>query len=167
MDRLRDLTHRIVVVADYVIGALLAVLVVINGAAVFQRYVMFDSISWSEEAIRYFAVWMTFLGGATASWYLEHMDMDAIGEFLGSGGRRIQKLVIEACVLGFALIVSWQSIRYCWLNGSQTAPTSGMPMVWVYGAMVVGGLLLVLVTLVRIADLLSGRDTGAERMPPA
>ena len=70
-------------------------------------------------------------------------------------------------MLGFALIVSWQSVIYCWLNGSQTAPTSGMPMVWVYGAMVVGGLLLVLVTLVRIADLLSGRDTGAERMPPA
>jgi TRAP-type C4-dicarboxylate transport system permease small subunit len=45
MDRLRDLTHRIVLVADYVIGALLALLVVINGAAVFQRYVMFDSIS--------------------------------------------------------------------------------------------------------------------------
>ncbi|MFZ4530602.1 MAG: TRAP transporter small permease [Alsobacter sp.] len=167
MDSLRSLTHRIVVVADWIVGILLGLLVVINAWSVWQRYVMFDSISWSEESIRYLSVWMTFLGAATASWYLEHMDMDAIGEFLGTGGKRIQKLVIEVLVLVFAIIVIWQSSLYCWLNGRQTAPTTGLPMVWVYSAMVVGGVLLALVTIVRIADLATRRETGSERMPPA
>ena len=69
MDSLRSLTHRIVVVADWIVGILLGLLVVINAWSVWQRYVMFDSISWSEESIRYLSVWMTFLGAATASWY--------------------------------------------------------------------------------------------------
>jgi TRAP-type C4-dicarboxylate transport system permease small subunit len=40
-------------------------------------------------------------------------------------------------------------------------------MIWVYSAMVVGGGLLALVTIVRIADLVTRRETGRERMPPA
>ena len=45
-------------------GGLLFVIVVVNLAAGFMRYVVFSPFSWSEEAIRYIAVRMTFMGAA-------------------------------------------------------------------------------------------------------
>ncbi len=78
MGGFREIMRKLVWLVDQSAGWLLVVICVLNLAAVFMRYVMLNSISWSEEAIRYMAVWMTFLGVASASWLDEHMDMNLL-----------------------------------------------------------------------------------------
>jgi len=81
MRTLRSGVRTLARTADLIAGATLATIVGVNLLAVFMRYVMLDSISWSEEAIRYLSVWMTFMGAAAASWLDEHMDMNMFADF--------------------------------------------------------------------------------------
>ncbi len=152
MKRLRASVRIVVDVADRICGACLLAIVILNLVAVFMRYVMLDSISWSEEGIRYIAVWMTFTGAAAASWLDEHMDMNMFTEFGGSAFQSWHRGLLHLLTAVFAGFVLWQGAIYCWLNGRQTAPTTGLPMIYVYGAIAVGGALLLIVSLVKIYD---------------
>ncbi len=154
MGGFRAALRRVIVIADYASGWLLMAAIAVNAAAIFMRYVMNDSISWSEEAIRYIGVWITFLGAAAASWADEHMDMNMLGEFGGATFQRWHKILLQALAFTFGAFVAWQGVRYCILSGAQTAPTTGLPMLYIYSAIAVGGALIALVALVKIADQL-------------
>lgn len=142
----------IVRAVDVASGTFLFVIVVLNLAAVFMRYVVFSPFSWSEEAIRYLAIWMTFMGAAAASWLDEHMDMNMFSDMGGATFQSWHRAILHSLTAVFSGFVLWQGTIYCWLNGRQTAPTSGIEMIWIYGALVVGGALLLIVSLVKIYD---------------
>jgi TRAP-type C4-dicarboxylate transport system permease small subunit len=152
MTTLRLLVRALVRVIDHLAAAILAAVVVLNLAAVFMRYVVLDSISWSEEAIRYLSVWMTFMGAAAASWLDEHMDMNLLADFGGPVFQSWHRGLLHALATVFGGFVCWQGTIYCMLNGRQTAPTTGLMMIWVYGALAIGGALLVIVSLVKLYD---------------
>jgi TRAP-type C4-dicarboxylate transport system permease small subunit len=154
MGQIRTLVRLAASACDHAVGWLLLALVAINGASVFMRYVVGDSISWSEEAIRYLAIWITFLGSAAASWNDEHLDMNLFAEAGGPVFRAAQRAVLHLLNTAFAGVLAWQGWIYCVLNGMQTAPTTGLPMIYVYGAIALGGFLLVAVHLVKAADAL-------------
>lgn len=158
MNAIRALAKAVSAACDHAAGWLLLVLVGLNGASVFMRYVMGDSISWSEEGIRYIAVWITFLGSVAASWHDEHLDMNLFAEFGGAAFQAFHRCLLHLLNVGFSAIVAWQGWIYCALNGAQTAPTTGLPMIYVYGAIALGGALLTFVHLVKAADAaLAGR----------
>jgi TRAP-type C4-dicarboxylate transport system permease small subunit len=151
--------------ADQAAGSLLIAICVLNLAAVFMRYVMLNSISWSEEGIRYMAVWMTFLGVASASWLDEHMDMNLFDQLGGETFQRLHRAFLHLLAAIFGVIVLWQGSIYVKLNGMQTAPTTGIEMYYVYSAIAVGGLLLILVSLVKTYDCFSPPPKDAEGRP--
>ena len=132
--------------ADHVIGWLLLLSVLLNVLQVFTRYVMNDPLFWTEEMVRYTTVWFTFVGAAAASLYGEHMDMNL---FLEVRNRRFQALhqaALHLAVFVLAVLLVWHGTVYCMLNGKQTAPATGLPMLAVYASVVVGGVLLAVVS---------------------
>ncbi len=138
------------ILSDHTIGWLLLISVLLNVTQVFTRYVINDPLFWTEEMIRYATVWMTFAGAAAASLYGDHMDMNL---FLDVKSRRFQawhQAFLQLVVLGFSILVVWQGGKFCLLNGMQTAPATGIPMLYVYGSTVVGGVLLALVTIHKL-----------------
>lgn len=161
----RDLMRRLVRIADASAGWLLIAICALNLAAVFMRYVMLDSISWSEEAIRYMAVWMTFLGVASASWLDEHMDMNLFDALGGETFQAFHRAFLHLLAAVFGVIVLWQGSIYVSLNGMQTAPTTGLAMRWIYAAIPVGGLLIVLVSLIKLYDCFAPPPVGADGRP--
>jgi TRAP-type C4-dicarboxylate transport system permease small subunit len=165
MKTLRSGVRALARMADLVAGIALAVIVGVNLLAVFMRYVMLDSISWSEEAIRYLAIWMTFLGAASASWFDEHLDMNLLSGISNARFQAWHKAALQVLTLAFGVLVLWQGSVYVKLNGLQTAPTTGLPMFWIYSAIAVGGLLLVLVALVKLLDAFVPPPRDAEGRP--
>jgi TRAP-type C4-dicarboxylate transport system permease small subunit len=95
---------------------------------------------------------MTLVGSAAASWYDEHMDMNMLADTGGPVFRAWHRAILHVLTGVFAVFVTWQGTRYCMLNGTQTAPTTGLPMLYVYGALAVGGALMLVVSLVKIRD---------------
>ncbi len=152
MKSLREAIRLVVHAVDGICGLLLAAIVALNLVAVFLRYVVFVPLSWSEEAIRYLAVWMTLVGSAAASWYDEHMDMNLFADAGSPAFRAWHRAALHVLTATFSVFVAWQGTRYCMLNGTQTAPTTGLPMLYVYGALAVGGVLMLVVSLAKIHD---------------
>jgi len=152
--RLRSSVHWIAIAAEALSGLILIAITVLNLAAVFMRYVMLDSISWSEEIMRYASIWLTFLAAGAVSWNHEHLNMDLFTRLGGERVQRMQRCATHLLAAFFAGIVVWQGISYCMRNGWQTAPTTGFLMLYAYGSIVVGGLLLLLVELVKARDAL-------------
>lgn len=150
--RLRSGVRAVIGAADLAAGLLLIAITAVNLAAVFMRYVMLDSIPWSEEVMRYASIWLTFLGAAAASFRGEHLSLDLMRGFGGPLVRRVHDGLLHLIAAGFAAVVLWQGVVYCIRNGLQTAPTTGMPMLYAYGALAVGGGLLLLAELARLVD---------------
>ena len=149
-------------VSDHVVGWLLVISVLLNVAQVFTRYAMNDPLFWTEEMVRYTTVWMTFVGAAAASLYGDHMDMNLFLDVKNARFQAWHQAFLQLIVLGFSVLIIWQGTRFCLLNGMQTAPATGLRMVYVYGATVVGGVLLALVTVHKIvAALAPASDAGA------
>ncbi len=142
------------VASDHVIGWLLLISVVLNVTQVFTRYVINDPLFWTEEMVRYTTVWLTFVGAAAASLYGDHMDMNLFLEVKSRRFQAFHQAFLQLVILAFCVLIIWQGTKFCILNGMQTAPATGLPMLYVYGATVVGGLLLALVTLHKIAAAL-------------
>lgn len=165
MSVFRDLMRPLIRLADLASGWLLLSICALNLAAVVMRYGFRDSISWSEEAIRYTAVWMTFLGSASASWLDEHMDMNLFGGLSNEWFQSWHRAFLQALTVAFGGVVTWQGLIYVRLNGMQTAPTTGLPMYWVYSAIAVGGLLLTLVAIVKLIDAFVPPPRDAEGRP--
>jgi TRAP-type C4-dicarboxylate transport system permease small subunit len=141
-------------VSDHLVGWLLLFSVLLNVAQVFTRYALNDPLFWTEEMVRYTTVWMTFVGAAAASLYGDHMDMNL---FLDVKNRRFQawhQAFLQLIVLAFCALIIWQGTLFCILNGMQTAPATGVRMVYVYGAIVVGGVMLAIVTIHKIVAAL-------------
>jgi TRAP-type C4-dicarboxylate transport system permease small subunit len=141
-------------VANWIVGWLLLATVVINVAQVFTRYVMNDPLFWTEETIRYLTVWFTFIGCAAVSQADEHMDMNLFANVQSPTFQAAHKTLLHAIILVFGAILAWQGYRYTMLSGMQTAPTTGLPMLYVYSAIAIGGVLLVIISLDKIARAL-------------
>ncbi len=142
------------VASDHVIGWLLLISVALNVTQVFTRYVMNDPLFWTEEMVRYTTVWLTFVGAAAASLYGDHMDMNLFLEVKSRRFQAFHQAFLQVVIMAFCVLIIWQGTKFCILNGMQTAPATGLPMLYVYGATVVGGVLLALVTLHKIAAAL-------------
>ena len=89
--------------------------------------------------------------------------MDVFGDMGAPWFRKLHRSSLQGLAALFGAIVAWQGAIYCIKNGMQTAPATGMKMIWVYGAIPVGGLLLLIVSLVKIYDVFDPpavSDTG-------
>ena len=118
--------------------------------------------------MRYASIWLTFLAAGAVSWNHEHLSMDLFTRLGGETAQKIQRIATHLLAAFFAGIVVWQGVIYCMRNGWQTAPTTGFLMLYAYGSIVVGGLLLLLVELVKARDALvlpRRPDTGADNAP--
>ena len=163
----RPVVKAILELADLLGGLILIAVTVLNIVAVFMRYVMLDSLSWSEEIMRYGSVWLTFLAAAAASYHAEHLSLDLM-RFKGSQTvQRLHEAALHLLASAFAAVVLWQGVLYCIKNGMQTAPTTGVHMLWIYGAVAVGGALMLIAELSKSWDALTGRLDAIDRKNPA
>lgn len=165
--RVRPVVNGILELADLAGGLILIAVTAINLVAVFMRYVMLDSLSWSEEIMRYGSVWLTFLAAAAASYHAEHLSLDLM-RFQGTPFfQRMHEAALHLLASLFAAVVLWQGVRYCLKNGMQTAPTTGVAMLWIYGAIAVGGALMLMAELSKAWDAATARDDLPDRKDPA
>ncbi len=152
-------------VADHVVGWLLLVTVLLNVAQVFTRYVMNAPLFWTEEAIRYATIWLTFVGSAAASQYGDHMDMNLFIDSQNKTFLRFHQIFLNCLTIVFGVIVLWQGTRYCILNGMQTSPAAGIRMIWIYSATVIGAALILIVSVHKLLAAAWPTYAGKEEAP--
>lgn len=115
---------------------------------VLGRYVLHTSFSYTEELVRYFFVWTTFLGSAAAVARKRHLSVAGSAVFITGRLKKAAEILTFAGALVFsALLAVWGfKIVYLQYSTSQTTAAVGMPM-WIVGLAVPAGAVLIVVRL--------------------
>jgi TRAP-type transport system small permease protein len=125
-----------------VIVLLVTLLTAVTFAQVVTRYVLGDSLIWSEEAARYLFVWVSMIGAALALREGGHFGLDILIRPMP----RLKPLLgplVTLVVVVFLVILLKTGIDETRLASMQFAMTFQMRMQWAYLALPVGaGLML-------------------------
>lgn len=108
---------------------------------VFFRYVLNESLFWSEEIVRYGLVWGVMLGSAIVARERAHIRIEVIENFLPPAGRRGLQLTANLLSLAFCIILCWTGIDFVDRTWFQNSASLGVPMRAVYLAIPIGAAL--------------------------
>ncbi len=87
------------------------VLFVIVALQFFTRYVLNDSLGWTEEIARYFLILLGFVGGITCVRKGKHIFLEFAYHMLPVGTLKPIVLAVEAAVCGFWGYAGWLAIE--------------------------------------------------------
>lgn len=148
-------------VPKILIGALLLVAIGVMLIGVFLRYVMVpitDALGlnpinffWVEELGEMLLAWMTLIGAAVGIAARTHFTVTLFVHHLPPGMQRAIQAINHLIIAAFGGVVAWQGWKVAQLNQGLTSPAMQISMIWLYGALIVGGVLIALYALGTLA----------------
>jgi TRAP-type C4-dicarboxylate transport system permease small subunit len=149
---------------EFLIVACLATMVVmVFGNAVLRKLsdyglVLFGGgINVSEELSRILFVWLTFIGAVVVARQNGHLGVDTLVARFGTFGRTLSMIISDILVVLCCAVFFWGTWKQSGLHSSNTAPITGMSMIWVYGVGFFASLGMGLLALTRIVRAATGR----------
>jgi TRAP-type transport system small permease protein len=145
------------VLVDWICLGLMAALVVDVFLGVFSRYVLHATFQWYDEVARLCFVWMVFLGAATAVRRGAHFRLHLLIDRFGRGARRATDLVVGLLVVGFGAVLVAGGVALWPVAQRQVTDSLELSMLWFYGALPVGGALMIVFSVPQLWRLVAGR----------
>jgi len=124
--------------------ALLSAMAVIIFSNVALRYLTNESIEWAEEVARHMMIWLTFLGLGPVLRYGGHIAVENLQDALPRELAIALRLGIALLLAGFAVFMVWYGWLYMQRTQFQTTAATQISFAWIYAAMPVGGLLMLI-----------------------
>ncbi|NBR39108.1 MAG: TRAP transporter small permease [Alphaproteobacteria bacterium] len=140
-------------------GAMFLVITVaaIVTAGVFFRYVLNDSLSWSEELAKYAMLWLVFLGAPIALRLGVHPNIEIIISRFPSKATRAILAVMHLAVFIFCAFLAMKSHDFAWNGRRQVAISVGdVSMYWFFVSIPLGMASMALVALQQFLEDASG-----------
>jgi len=151
---------------DFVLIVAVALLVLDVVWGVFSRYVMGEQTPWTEELARFLLVWVSLLGGAVAFGIKGHLGVDFfVGKF-HPDTQKIMAVVVHLIVLFFAgsiFLYGGSRIVADALAMEQMTPALGFKMGYVYLALPIAGIFMVLYAIENLIETVVASAAGGEQ----
>ncbi len=156
--------NRVINALDRVIYAILAVLIVVMLAVgamqVFWRYVLQNSLSWSEELLRYLYVWVTMLGICMGIRRKGLASISSVADYIEKKtkiGRDVLAVISFMAQIATFVLLAYFGMKLSISTMKQLSPAMRVSMGYVYMAMPIGGVLAMIYTFDEMADYFKGR----------
>ena len=133
------------------------VMVAVVAAQVFCRYVLNQSLFWSEELARYLLVWMTFLGASVAFHRRVHPSIDIFRVRVGPGTRRLMAVAAHGAALFFFAVLTVYGLQFAHFVRNQISPALLIPKWTVMTVLPLSGAILCLHAWAYLLDVLRGK----------
>lgn len=146
---------------DYVVLLVFWLLALDVFAQFFTRFVLGDSIGWTEEMARYLLIGVGFLGGAIAVRRGNHIVMEFMYRYLSAPVGRVLASLVDVVNLVFFIILAWLTYEVGARTGSYMASVD-IPKSTVYYVASAGFALMALRTVYRILTVWPQRFGGAD-----
>ncbi len=161
------LFQRLIALVEWWAAFLLALMVVVVSLGVFFRYVVNASLVWYDEFASYLLVWLTFYGVVVASYRQRHIGFEMVVDRLQPTARRVVDFIGETCILGFQVVLFY----YGWfltrrMGDETTVSLEWVKIGWVYSVLPITGGLMLLISLRRLARIVSGPEYAREAREP-
>ena len=138
---------------------LFAGIVGIGALQIFNRFVLNQPLSWTEEAQRFAFIWLVFLAIPLASEKGMHIGVDILTQRMSGAAQRRLALLVDVLwvsLSGIVVFVSWPLIR---VARFQISPALELPMSLVYAVIPLAFTWIAVLAMVRIGKNLSGPDS--------
>ncbi len=146
--------------ALWVAGAGLVAMTAIIGAQVFFRYVLNDSIIWSEPAAVILMGWFIFLGAAVGIREGYHLSFDVLLMVLPDKAKQVLFTISDVVVAAFGGGMIWYGGQLMVSAYGIKLPSLGITGAIDFMPLVAGGILMVLFSIERIARRAAGLPTA-------
>ena len=114
------------------------------GLGVFYRYILNDSIYWSNEVARYLMVYIVFLGATMAHRHRAHIRIDLmLNRFSSVNKRRVEQL-ISLLFLGFWIMILSGSVQLFPMFMLQKTATLDLPFAVPFAALPISAIIWIL-----------------------
>jgi TRAP-type C4-dicarboxylate transport system permease small subunit len=141
-------------------GTGLVLMTALIAVQVFWRYILNDSIVWTEPASVMIMGWFIFLGAAVGIREGYHLSFDVLLYIVPTRGKLFLYSLSDLVVSGFGLGMIW----YGWQLAAKTAgnelPSLGISGAFDFAPLVVGGALIFLFSIERVARRAAGLPTA-------
>src|SRR3954452_10397404 len=105
----------------------------------FTRYILNDSLSWTEEIARYGLMSLAFIGGAVVTRKKAHIAVELVSNLMGPGPMRATLLaLVDFITLGFMALLAYFAVTIVERMHFQRMTVFELPMSIVYGAVGLG-----------------------------
>jgi TRAP-type C4-dicarboxylate transport system permease small subunit len=105
----------------------------------FTRYVLNDSLSWTEEIARYGLMWIVFIGGIMVTRRNTHIAVELLSNVMKPGPARAALLaLVDFIKLGFLGLLAFLSLTITERMHQQRMTVFDLPMSYVYGGVAFG-----------------------------
>lgn len=150
---------------DATVISLAGLLFVLLNYAVFARFVLNDSVSWSEELPAQLLAALTFIGAAYLTRTNEHLGFDAVVRIMPPAMKRVVMAGNLVLMAGFGALLAWYGGIAAQSFGARQLISIDLPMALFRAAMPLGGALIAMFSLVRLAGLLIGTIEPDDLLP--
>jgi TRAP-type C4-dicarboxylate transport system permease small subunit len=111
----------------------------------FTRYVLNDSLAWTEEIARYALMWVVFIGGAMVTRRNTHIAVELLANAMKPGRLRATLLAfVDFVKLGFISLLAFLSWTIMERMAVQRMTVFDLPMSYVYGGVAFGCFLMLI-----------------------
>src|ERR1044071_3228340 len=109
----------------------------------FTRYVLNDSLAWTEEIARYGLMWVVFIGGAMVTRRNSHIAVELLSNVMKPGPLRAALLAfVDLVKLAFIGLLAYLSLTIIERMGIQRMTVFDLPMSYVYAGVGFGCFLM-------------------------
>jgi TRAP-type C4-dicarboxylate transport system permease small subunit len=126
--------------------ALLAAFISLFFVQTVLRFTANIALSWAEELCRYLFIWMVFLGSGIGMRKSVHVGFDIIKNLLPEKFQIHLAVIIGAVVLFFSYQLCKGGLSLTEQVATQISPGLGIPMSFIYSALVTGAILFLIFT---------------------
>ncbi|MGO4886650.1 TRAP transporter small permease [Anaerobacillus sp. MEB173] len=145
---------------EIVSSILLSATVILITLQVFNRYVLSNSLTWSEELARYLFIWSIYLGVSYAVKEGRHLEISFLKTFFPFIIQKVITVIASLLTLLFCIYCVYYGIQLSsFIMGTgQTSPALKLPMYIVYAAVPVGMGLMGIRTIIQCYQVIKSKQ---------
>lgn len=136
----------------FICGILCLEMVIIGLAHILWRYVFRNSLTWSEEVLRFSLVWFAILSATIIHKQRGHLGIVIIREKMPEAVQRFIQRIIPFITLLTMLIVTIYGITLLFRVKTQVSPACRIPMTVPYASIPTGFLLMAVYSIAHIFE---------------
>lgn len=159
---MKRLESALMAVTRWTLIVLLALMSVIIFTNVIVRYFTDQSIPWAEEVARHMMIWLTFLGAGPVLRYGGHLAVENLQDALPRPVAQALRALIALLLLGFFAFLVYWGLLYMERTQFQSTAATQIPFSYIYAAMPVGGVILILNLLLIARDYVLERRFASD-----
>ena len=111
----------------------------------FTRYILNDSLAWTEEIARYGLMWVVFIGGAMVTRRNTHIAVELLSNVMKPGlARQVLLAAVDIIKLVFIAFLAYVSVAIVDRMGIQRMTVFDLSMSWVYAGVSFGCFLMLI-----------------------